>query len=82
MEKIKTEPSNPQAFPVALEETQFAEFGMSLRDYFAAKAMQGLISNTNNSLDSYDQLKSLSKDAYDIAEAMLQEKSKREKGDI
>jgi hypothetical protein len=33
----------PSAFPFSTE--SYTEFGMTLRDYFAAKAMQGLLAN-------------------------------------
>jgi len=42
--------------------------GMDLRDYFAAQAMQGML--TGN-LDAYI-LKSLALDAYDMANAMME----------
>lgn len=45
--------------------------GMSLRDYFAAKAMQALIAANLNDTWSADVSK-----AYDIADAMLKERSK------
>ena len=42
-------------------------FGMTLRDYFAAKAMQG-----SRARDSrYETWEDLAKDAYEIADAML-----------
>ncbi|MGX9740460.1 hypothetical protein [Pseudocitrobacter corydidari] len=41
--------------------------GMSLRDYFAAKAMQGIISSECN----YGAFSDLASDAYSIADAML-----------
>lgn len=44
-----------------------AEQGMTLRDYFAAKAMQA--SRSRNSL--YGSWDDLAKDAYEIADAML-----------
>lgn len=45
--------------------------GMTLRDYFAAKAMQGLIaSNTNAIFDP----KIVAESAYAIANAMLKER--------
>lgn len=58
----------------------------ALRDDFAKAAMQGLISNTNNL--SYLPgnsgrglvLDEISKDAYDIAHAMMQERERRMKG--
>jgi hypothetical protein len=40
--------------------------GMTLRDYFAAKAMEGLIAN--NSTDPFD----IAKAAYIVADAMLE----------
>jgi hypothetical protein len=45
--------------------------GMSLRDYFAAKAMQAIIANDQN--DSYA---SDAMHAYLIADAMLEERNK------
>jgi hypothetical protein len=44
------------------------EPGMSLRDYFAAKAMQGLVENANWRGMPED---ALAKAAYDMANAML-----------
>ena len=38
--------NNPAAFPRPFSgTTQYAQDGMTLRDYFAAKAMQGLLSD-------------------------------------
>ena len=60
--------NNPPAFP----KTPFIEFGtpqngMTLRDYFAAKAMQGLIS-----IDDLDMHKDdYARVAYQQADAML-----------
>jgi hypothetical protein len=34
-----------KAFPFIIESEKVAEPGMDLRDYFAAKAMQGLLAN-------------------------------------
>jgi hypothetical protein len=41
--------------------------GMSLRDYFAAKAIQGLLANNAN----YGTDDGLARDAYEFADAML-----------
>ncbi|MCB7504539.1 hypothetical protein [Enterobacter roggenkampii] len=41
--------------------------GMTLRDYFSAKAMQGIISSECN----YGAFSDLASDAYSIADAML-----------
>lgn len=61
-----TKPDNPQAFPVATD-ANFGNEGMDLRDYFAAKAMQGLLSYPEQ--QQPDQR--LAKSAYDVADAML-----------
>lgn len=49
-----------------------AEKGMSLRDYFAAKAMQSTLSR------GYDNPTSVAMSAYRFAEAMLKERMKYE----
>ena len=54
------------AFPVGEEALIRNLQGMTLRDYFAAKAMQGLLAGTTTS----DGLV-IVKDAYAIADAML-----------
>jgi hypothetical protein len=54
--------------------TQF-EPGMSLRDYFAAKALQALIT-TNNKKDQYIDEKFVSEVAYKYADAMMDESYK------
>ncbi|MGE2011255.1 hypothetical protein GP938_23285 [Escherichia coli] len=41
--------------------------GLTIRDYFAAKAMQGIISSECN----YGAFSDLASDAYSIADAML-----------
>ena len=59
--------NNPQAFPHG-DPTHGGEQGMTLRDYFAAKAMQGMYANgsfpTGIMLDT-------AKEAYEMADAML-----------
>lgn len=58
------------AFPTpAVEGYHAAEPGMSLRDYFAAKAMQSLILNPATISPEVP----LSVRAYEIADAMLRE---------
>lgn len=43
--------------------------GMDLRDYFAAKAMQGIFASGNlNQSDTYE---TIAKDSYELADAML-----------
>lgn len=46
--------------------------GMSLRDYYACKAMEKILSRNNGRLQVYDVVKQ----AYLIADAMLEEKNK------
>ena len=65
--------NNPHAFPCdSRESSTFA--GMTLRDYFAAKAMQALI----NRDEWQSTLEEISRDtafmAYVMADAMLQER--------
>lgn len=47
--------------------------GMTLRDYFAAKAMQGMLSHHAEYIGNVEQL---SKDAYAAADAMLAERER------
>lgn len=61
------------AFPInILGETIKGQEGMTLRDYFAAKAMQAFYTNYENSSDA----KEASARAYVIADAMLAEREK------
>lgn len=45
--------------------------GMTLRDYFAAKAMQGLVENKMRGILAYGNELEMAKKAYEIADAML-----------
>lgn len=88
-----TKPNNPPAFPrTGFEadthqsmstDTQPQE-GMTLRDYFAAKAMQGLcaLPQTRHANDAETTEiswgKSIAIDAYKFADAMLAERMKNE----
>jgi hypothetical protein len=51
---------------------QYQEEGLTLRDYFAAKAMQGILANPGQ-LDNVnnDAAKWVARDAYKVADAML-----------
>jgi hypothetical protein len=60
-------PSNPPAFPTATL-AQKTEGGMTLRDYFAAKAMQGLLANAECQLKPWDEVPQAS---YKMADVML-----------
>jgi hypothetical protein len=56
---------NTYAFPSGHDpKTGTAQFGMNLRDYFAAKAMQAMV-------NEYDDFNMMSKYAYEMADAMM-----------
>lgn len=64
--------NNPQAFPISGSQYKHT-LGMTLRDYFAAKAMQGLVTASHNDGgcvkcdDKY-----IAPLAYEIADEMLE----------
>ncbi|MCH6573729.1 MAG: hypothetical protein IH795_00785 [Bacteroidetes bacterium] len=63
---------NPSAFPVGNADECF---GMSLRDYFAAKAMQGELSSQSQELGYYpndkEHMELLAYKSYKAADSML-----------
>ena len=60
-------PTNPPAFPNESNAGNiWNDKGMTLRDYFAAKAMQGLLSSDVNA-----KLENFAKQSYKVADAML-----------
>ena len=61
-------PENPNAFP-ALHLN--GHEGMTLRDYFAAKAMQGFTTKYGTCLIKYDDR---AKESYKIADVMLKQR--------
>ena len=80
---MENKPNNPNAFPIALKDNsnpfRSDASGMSLRDYFAAKAMQGMLANSehvqtlmgNNPNPLPDYVAILS---YNLADAMLKQR--------
>jgi len=48
--------------------------GMTLRDYLAAKAMEGMISRTDGSFGGYESSNDSAKKCYEIADAMLKQR--------
>lgn len=68
---MNNEITNPPAFPTdAQSSLQHDHYeGMTLRDYFAAKAMQGLIAS--NDAGAGDRIEDIPEYAYEIADAML-----------
>jgi len=70
--------NNPPAFPTTMHnygDGKYASHGMTLRDYFAAKAMQGLLAGNLSTLQGLDKSfqsdGSISDIAYKMANAML-----------
>lgn len=65
------------AFPVQ-DAATWQGHGMTLRDYFAAKAMQGQLTaqDGNGPFGMWAEFSQLAKEAYQIADAMLAERSK------
>ena len=72
----KTDDGGP-AFPIAITGSHETYLGMSLRDYFAGMALQGMYSNPNcNAFGCHDQTK---EEAYEIADAMITHRTKQQK---
>lgn len=59
----------PTAFPWTHDNMTCT--GMSLRDYFAAKAMQGLFASDTNDWNQEGEWEERAKTAYAMADAML-----------
>ena len=60
--------NNPSAFPVNGDWSQIKDKGMTLRDYFAAQAMQGIVSKERSHVSWVDEY---AKNAYKMADAMM-----------
>ena len=60
------------AFPVREGMLEKTQPGMTLRDYFAAKAMQGFITNHDTRRSDFIDVPQLAKSAYYIADAMIE----------
>jgi hypothetical protein len=61
--------NNPPAFPVQsiyIEDQETNSRGMTLRDYFAAKAMQGMLADP-----STPEIMDIAGAAYEVADAMM-----------
>ena len=73
MESENKKRSNPSAFP----NTWTNENGMTLRDYFANSAMQGLMTEYFSKLRNniyYDDVDNIAKKSYELADAMLKQR--------
>lgn len=68
---------NDPAFP--RDHASDGHNGMDLRDYFAAKAMQGMLAGhfACYGHDNYWRRDAIAEEAYEVAEAMMAEKLKR-----
>ena len=70
------------AFPFVFDDTTTRSrqiyTGMSIRDYFAAKVVQGLWANATAlaQMPAGTEAESIASVAYDVADAMLKERSK------
>lgn len=74
----KTYPKPLRAFPSGINDK---EKGLTLRDYFAAKAMQGLLASKapmqSELPDPISVITALATSSYRIADAMLEERNKQ-----
>lgn len=52
-------------------QSEMTDFGMTLRDYFAAKAMQSMTVNPPTYIKSGDWINNIACEAYRMADAML-----------
>jgi hypothetical protein len=66
---------NQPAFPAPAGVAHITEQGMDLRDYFAAKAMQAMLSR-HESITCPDEI--LAQDAYNTADAMMEAREKND----
>lgn len=76
-----TQQHNPPAFPtVEAKGANHGEPGMTLRDYFAAKAMQGLMgrvwADPITGLQPDNLIGVWAKSAYEVADAMMEDRNK------
>lgn len=79
---MNTQDDGGPAFPyVRSDDWEDADPGMSLLDYFAAKAMAAIVSQigtgTGTDLEQQEQRQAVAKNSYDMAEIMLAEKQRR-----
>lgn len=65
------------AFPVTPKNgTQYRMPGMTLRDYFAAAALQGVLASTEAAQGHKIHVQTLAANCYTISDAMLAERAK------
>jgi hypothetical protein len=65
------------AFPIVASSSEYiCASGMTLRDYFAAKAMQGFLANIGTVAAYSPSDDDIAKYSYDVADAMLEAREK------
>lgn len=73
-------PQNPKAFatssPSCAKYDGHLQEGMTLLDYFAAKAVNGILSNMANDIKSEQHIQTIVTNSYNIAKCMLKEREK------
>jgi hypothetical protein len=65
-------PAFPRVEPETAHEGMRSYFGMTLRDYFAAKALEGIFANHNTYPSTEQHFNNIAEDAYKAANAMLE----------
>jgi hypothetical protein len=70
---MEGEMSNPPAFPSSIDNGETVKYmlGMSMRDYFAARAMQGLMSRVWGDMPAEELFNIWATSSYALADAML-----------
>lgn len=73
-----TKETGGPAFPL---DRDVVNVGMTLRDYFAAKALNGMFANPDDSHENYDlsyddYVKEIARCSYKMADAMLEQRNK------
>ena len=63
--------NNPPAFPSDAAKDSFAKIGMSLRDYFAAQIISGIVANEKYHHIELADMTAYSNFAYLLADSML-----------
>lgn len=74
--KDLNEPAFPRVVNGIAGETKEVWYGMTLRDYFAAKAMAPMVHNRMTGSAHYGNEQDIAMRAYEIADAMLAERAK------
>jgi len=64
-------PAFPRVEPETANEGMRSYFGMTLRDYFAAKALEGIFANANTYPTTEQHFNNITEGAYKAADAML-----------